>query len=109
MTSGDEYSEDMHYWFEVEGLTYTLETLDAYREIFSSAGFIDIATEDATDWYRKEARREYETLKASLFAPMVELLGQEDADRFVENWRAMVVVIDSGEMRQGYCRGRKPE
>jgi hypothetical protein len=39
---------------------------------------------------------------------MVELLGQQDADHFVEDWRAMVVVIDSGEMRQGYCRGRRP-
>jgi hypothetical protein len=39
---------------------------------------------------------------------MVDLLGQQDADHFVENWRAMVVVIESGEMRQGYCRGQKP-
>jgi hypothetical protein len=39
---------------------------------------------------------------------MVELLGQSDADHFVEDWRSMVVVIDKGEMRQGYCRGRRP-
>lgn len=109
MTSGDEYSEDMHYWFKMEGLTYSLKTLEGYREIFSSAGFFDIAAEDATGWYRKEARREYEMLKDSLFSRMVELLGQEDADHFLENWRAMVVVIENGEMRQGYCRGRKPE
>ena len=109
MTSGEKYSEEMHYWFKVEGLTYSLETLKRHREIFSSAGFIDIATEDATDWYRGEARREYEMLKTSLFAPMVELLGQQEADHFIENWRAMVVVIDNGEMRQGYCRGRKFE
>jgi hypothetical protein len=38
---------------------------------------------------------------------MVELLGQSDADHFVEDWRAMVVVIDKGEMRQGYSRGRR--
>jgi len=39
---------------------------------------------------------------------MVELLGQKDADHFVENWRAMLVVCEKGEMRQGYCRGRRP-
>ena len=109
MTSGDEYSEDMHYWFKMEGLTYSLKTLEVYREIFSSAGFVDIAAEDATDWYRKEVRREYEMLRDTLFSRMVELLGQDDADHFLENWRAMVVVIENGEMRQGYCRGRKPE
>jgi len=39
---------------------------------------------------------------------MVERLGQKDADHFVENWRAMLVVCEKGEMRQGYCRGRRP-
>ena len=39
---------------------------------------------------------------------MLELLGQEDTDHFVENWRAMVVVIDKDEMCQGYCRGHRP-
>lgn len=32
----------------------------------------------------------------------------KDADHFVENWRAMVIVCEAGEMRQGYCRGRTP-
>jgi ubiquinone/menaquinone biosynthesis C-methylase UbiE len=109
MTSGDEYSEDMHYWFKIEGLTYALETLESYRDIFSSAGFVDIAAEDATGWYRDEVRREYELIRGGLFSRMVELLGQQDADHFVENWRAMAVVIENGEMRQGYCRGRKSD
>ena len=38
---------------------------------------------------------------------MVDLLGQTAADDNVENWRAMVVVIDKGEMRQCYCRATK--
>jgi hypothetical protein len=40
---------------------------------------------------------------------MVESLGQRDADHFVEDWRAMMIVCESGEMRQGYCRGRKSQ
>ena len=47
-------------------------------------------------------------VKGELYPRMVELIGQSDADHFVEDWRAMVVVIDKGEMRQGYCRGRRP-
>ena len=102
------YSDDMHYWFKMEGLTYALETLDGYREHFTNCGLVDITTVDATDWYRDQASHEYELIKGVLYPRMVELLGQADADHFVENWRAMVVVIDKGEMRQGYCRGRRP-
>lgn len=105
---GEEYSEDMLYWFKVEGLTYALETLASYAQQLENVGFVDVASEDASQWYRKEARREYDLIKGELYPRMVELLGQADADHFVEDWRAMVVVIDKGEMRQGYSRGRRP-
>lgn len=103
-----EYSDDMHYWFKLEGLTYALETLSGYREQIAAAGFADVLAVDASDWYRREARREYEQLRGDLYPRMVQLLGQADADHFVEDWRAMVVVIDKGEMRQGYFRARRP-
>ena len=48
-----------------------------------------------------------ELVKGDLYPRMVELLGQKSADHFVENWRAIVIVCDKGEMRQGYCRGRR--
>ena len=109
LKSDGEYSEDMHYWFKLEGLTYELETLHGYRDQFFNCGFVDVVAEDATAWYREQARREYDLIRGDLYPRMVELLGQQDADHFVENWRALVTVIDKGEMRQGYCRGRRPE
>jgi phosphoethanolamine N-methyltransferase len=105
---GANLSDDMQYWIELEGLTYVLETLEQFVPHFEAAGFVDIETLDGTAWYRAEARREYELIRGDLYERMVELLGREDADHFVENWRAMVVVIDKGEMRQGYSRGRRP-
>lgn len=107
MRTEREYSTDMHYWFELEGLTFVLETLDTFGERFRAAGFTDVLTIDASPWYRAEVRREYELIRGDLYARMVELLGRQDADHFVENWRAMMVVCESGEMRQGYCRGRR--
>ena len=92
----------------MEGLTYAMTTLEEQMRLISAAGFEAVDGSDATDWYRKTARSEYDLLRGELYSTMVELLGQEDADHFVENWRAMVVVIDLGEMRQCYCRGRKP-
>ncbi|MEX2295917.1 MAG: hypothetical protein WD715_00770 [Dongiaceae bacterium] len=47
-------------------------------------------------------------MKGPLNPRMVELLGQEKADHFVENWRAMVVVLEKGEKRPGRYRARKP-
>ena len=108
MRTDQEYSEDMYHWFEVEELTYALNTLDEFDALFCDAGFSDVVTTDATDWYLKESRREYELIKGDLYPRMVESLGQADADHFVEDWRSMVVVIENGEMRQGYCRGRRP-
>ncbi len=109
MRSEAEYSEDMHYWFKMEGLTYALETLVAYGDTLEDAGFVDVQMTDASAWYRNEVRREYDLIRGDLYVQMVKLLGQQDADHFVENWRAGVVVCESGEMRQGYCRGRRPD
>jgi phosphoethanolamine N-methyltransferase len=103
-----EYSDDMRYWFRMEGLTYAMKTLAEYERLLREAGYTDVDTEDATDWYRREARREYDLMRGALYPTMLELLGEADAEHFVENWRAMLVVIDSGEMRQGYLRGRRP-
>jgi phosphoethanolamine N-methyltransferase len=108
MRTEKEYSEDMLYWFKMEELTFELQTLDAFRDMYEAAGFVDIESIDASEWYRAESRREYELIKGDLYPRMVELLGQESADHFVEDWRSMVVVCESGEMRQGYCRGKKP-
>lgn len=108
MRTNGEYSDDMLYFFEVEGLTYAMETLEGQVRLLREAGFESVESEDATDWYRREARAEYERLKGELYPIMVELLGQAEADANVENWRAMVVVIDNGEMRQCYSRGQKP-
>ena len=101
------YSEDMLRWFELEGLTYALETLDAHGEIMSSAGFVGIGLEDVSAWYRRECRKEYELLSGEGYETVVQLIGQSDADHLIEDWRVMTKICENGEMRQGYCRGRK--
>jgi len=109
MRSDRDYSDDMIHWFELEGLTYDLQTLEAYGERFVAAGFNDVVMTDASDWYRAEARREYELVKGELYVRMVELLGKAHADHFVKDWQALTIVCESGELLQGYCRGTKPQ
>lgn len=109
MRDGDgEYSEDMRYWFELEGLTYAMATPSRQLSIMREVGFEHAEAEDRSDWYRPEARNEYERMRTSLYPRMLELIGRADADHFVENWRAMVVVCEKGEMLQVYTRGQKP-
>ena len=102
------YSDAMLRWLKLEELTYVLETIESFAQMFRDAGFKNVKATDASKWYRRECRREYELIKSELYPRMVELLGQDDADHFVENWQAMTVVCESGEMRQAYFRGRKP-
>lgn len=102
-------SEDMLYFYEMEGLTYAMRSLEAHGDLLAAAGFVDIQLEDCSDWYRREARAEWERMKGPLRATMVESLGPEGADHFIEDWRSMVVVLDKGELRPGRYRARKPE
>jgi phosphoethanolamine N-methyltransferase len=102
------FSDDMRYFFKMEGLTYAMETLERHGEMLREAGFERIELIDSWDQYRRLARKEYEQMKGPLNPRMVELLGREKAGHFVENWRAMVVVLEKGEKRPGRYRARKP-
>ena len=108
MSSGADLSDDMRYWIKLEGLTYEFRTLAEFGGLLVAAGFDNVETIDATAWYRAEAHRELELMRGNLYSRMKELLGNRDADHFIEDWRAMTVVIDAGEMRQGYCRAMRP-
>jgi lysyl-tRNA synthetase class I len=61
-------------------------------------GFADVEVRDGSDWYRRRVREEYETIKTEFYPRMLELMSEQDADHFVENWRAMLVVCEKGEM-----------
>jgi phosphoethanolamine N-methyltransferase len=102
-----ELSDDMLRWIELEGLTYELETLPRYGELLEEVGFVDVALQDASLWYRRQVAVEHAALVGPLFGRMCELMGREQTEHFIENWRAMRVVCEKGEMRQGYSRGVK--
>jgi phosphoethanolamine N-methyltransferase len=108
MKADGEYSDDMRYWFKMERITYSMKTFAEYQEMLRDAGFIDIEMTDRSEWYRQRVQEEYEQIKTDLYPRMVEVLGKQEADHFVENWRSMVVVCQKGDVYQGYYRGRKP-
>ena len=103
-----EYSQEMLDWFELEGLTYAMETPERHRELLLEAGFVDVEIDDRSDWYRDQSLAEYEKIQSDHYPRMLELLGKAEADHFTEDWRALARVCRKGEMLQVYCRGRKP-
>jgi len=104
-----DYSEDMRYWFKMERLTYSMKTFDEYEAMIQGAGFVDIEMSDRSDWYRQRVQEEYDEIRSELYPRMVELLGKQEADHFVENWRSMKVVCEKGDVFQGYYRARKAD
>ena len=101
------HSDDMRYWFKMEGLTFTMETLEAHGRILRDAGFAHVELEDDGQAYRELCRREYEQMQGPLRGRMIEMLGREGQEHFLENWRAMLVVLDKGELRPGFYRAHR--
>jgi phosphoethanolamine N-methyltransferase len=108
LKSDAEISDDMRYFIQMEGLTYNLITLAELGRFLVNGGFEVVTMEDASDWYCRESRREYERMRGEGRRQVVELIGEAQADHMIEDWRSMVVVCEKGELRQGYTRGRRP-
>ena len=73
-----------------------------------NSGFVDVTTEDASAWYCREARREYELMRGEGRPRAVEQIGEAQTAHMIEDWRSLVVVCEKGELRQGYTRGYTP-
>jgi len=108
MRSAKPYGKDMEYFFEMEGLTYHMETLEIYGDILHQCGFVDISLDDVAEQYRAQSHQEYANMKGPLKQQMADSLGEEKQAYFIENWRAMTVVLDSGELRPARFRAHKP-
>jgi ubiquinone/menaquinone biosynthesis C-methylase UbiE len=99
-----QYSADMLYWFEVEGLTYAMKTPKEHLVLLQEAGFASVESDDRSPWFRRKVREEHELLSGSLRDDLIRLLGKTEADHFIEDWRATMVVCEKGEMLQVYTR-----
>jgi len=103
------FSAAMTHYLEVEGLGFGIGSPARYRSAMVQAGFRDIRMIDRNEWYRPLAHREYDAVAGPLYDQLVARVGKAFVDREVEVWRALTVVVDSGELRPGHLRARKPE
>lgn len=108
LRSDQPYSDDMRYFFELEGLTYHMDTLEAYGGILRDCGFVDVTLTDTSAEYRAQAADEYASMQGPLHDRMSKALGAEKQAHFIENWRMLTVVLDAGELCTGRLRARRP-
>jgi SAM-dependent methyltransferase len=102
------YSGEMLEFFRLEGIAYNMANMTETTAALSRAGFIEIEVRDRNDWYRQLARRELAALEGELQVLVRERIGAQRAAHFIDNWRQMVRVLESGELRPAHLKARKP-
>lgn len=103
-----EYSPEMMEFFRLEGIAYNMVTLEQSAAALRAAGFVDVEIRDRHGWYLDLAQRELDALQGSLKPVIVERLGAERAQHFIDDWRQLVVVVKRGELRPGHLKAVKP-
>lgn len=107
MAHDDEPSADMKRYLELEGLSFAMASPHRYRKALEGAGFLDVELRNRNPWYREVARRELTALEGDLYEKAAAAAGREVVDANIQTWRAMSVVLDSGEHCPHHLRGRK--
>lgn len=101
-------SDDINKWKSAAGLHLHNATLDSYLGTLADCGFVEIDGSDASGWYRQQAARELADLEGPQFAEAARLTSETVRDTVLAEWRAMNVVLRSGDLKSGYFRGSKP-
>ena len=105
---GQPPSAAMRDYFDLRGMSYALETAEAYRRLLEGAGFAEVSVSDTSAAYRAEARHEHKRMQGPLRQAMTEVLGSDKQAHFVAQWAAMSRVLELGELRTGRLRANKP-
>jgi len=102
------FSAAMAYYLQAEGLGFGMASPTRYRTAMAEAGFGDVRLTDRNEWYRPLAHREHDALAGPLYEQLAATVGKDFVDHEIEVWRALTVVVDSGELRPCHLRARKP-
>ena len=102
------FSEQLKTYIALEDLGFGMASPGRCEAAMKAAGFLDVRMTDRNPWYKKQVTHEYDALSGSLYKGLIDQVGQEFVDHSVDVWRALKVVVDSGEMRPTHMRARKP-
>ncbi len=103
-----EPSPEMRAYIAAEGLSFGMASPARYRAAMTDAGFAEVTTLSRNGWYRELARAELARLEGPLHAAAVAAVGEAYVHKNLKTWRAMQVVLESGEHCPTHLRARKP-
>ena len=103
-----EPSPEMADYIAKEDLDFGMASPARYRRAPEAAGFVDVSLTNRNPWYRTVAREELARLEGAGRDAFLSVLDEATLDEQVGIWRAMLVVLDSGEHCPHHFRGRKP-
>ena len=103
-----EPSPEMTDYLAKEDLDFGMASPTRYRRALEEAGFVDVSLTNRNPWYRNIAREELARLEGAGRDAFLTVIDEVALNAQVETWRAMVIVLDSGEHCPHHFRGRKP-
>lgn len=103
-----EPSPEMKRYIAEEDLDFGMASPERYRKALEEAGFVDIELRNRNPWYQEVAKEELARLESDERAAFVEVFGEEEVEAQTATWRAMVIVLKSGEHCPHHIRARKP-
>ncbi|MFN0113053.1 MAG: methyltransferase domain-containing protein [Paracoccaceae bacterium] len=101
-------SPEMAHYIACEDLDFGMASPSRYAAALASAGFGGVRLTNRNGWYREEARRELARLEGPDGDRLALALGAENVEAQRRTWRAMIVVLDSGEHCPHHIRAVKP-
>lgn len=101
-------SPEMKHYVKQEGLSFGMASPETYRQALQAAGFEDIRLANRNAWYCQQAKRELAMLEGELYDQAVAAAGRDVVDHNIGTWRAMLVVLETGEHSPHHFHGRKP-
>ena len=103
-----EPSPEMADYLAKEDLDFGMASPARYRRALEEAGFVDVSLSNRNPWYRTVAREELARLEGAGRDAFLTVMDEAALNAQIETWRAMVIVLDSGEHCPHHFRGRKP-
>ena len=91
-----------------EDLDFGSASPTRYRRALGAAGFVDVSLENRNPWYRTVAREELARLEGAGGDAFLAVLDEAALEEQAGIWRAMIIVLDSGEHCPHHFRGRRP-
>ena len=104
----EEPNPETTHWEEVGGFKMYPTTLAQRLELLRSIGFSDVLGEDLTGRYTTKIAEEIATLEGPYFEKAAVETSAEVRDHFIEEWKSMKAALDTGLVKQGLFRGKKP-